>query len=370
MIVSILVFILVLSLLILVHELGHFFVARKLGIWVEEFGFGLPPRIFGRKFGETIYSINLFPFGGFARMHGEDVEDNIQKPKRSFLSKSKKARSLVVVAGVLMNFMLAIIAFSVVYAFSGIPKEAGYVKILDVSASTPAQTAGVLPGDIIKTVDGSEVSDGTSFVALIDAKRGEKVGLLILRDENGAKSEKKITVVPRQNPPEGEGALGVTIASTEVYFPPFWQRPFYGVYFGFKDAIFWGKTILFSFSSIVAGLFHGSVPKDVSGPVGIYAITTEAQKAGILALINFVGILSVNLAILNLIPFPALDGGRLFFIALEAVFGRKVLPRVEAIAHAAGMVILLLLLVAVTIGDVRRLIISGGISGFLQSFSK
>jgi regulator of sigma E protease len=370
MITSVLVFIVVLSVLILVHELGHFITARRAGVWVEEFGIGLPPRIYGKKIGETIYSINLFPFGGFARMHGEDYEESLTKPGRSFIKKGKGVRSFIVLAGVLMNFVLAILAFSVVYAFSGVPKPAGYVKIIDVASAGPSQAAGILPGDKVISVDGKEVPDSNTFIGLVDAKKGEKIAVIVSRFTAGIEERKKITLTPRENPPENEGPLGVTITSTEIYFPPLWQRPFYGVYYGFKDAVFWGKAILFSFASIVGGLFKGAVPKDISGPVGIFAITTEAYKVGILALINFVGILSVNLAILNLVPFPALDGGRLLFIAVEAIFGRKVLPRVEATIHTVGMIILLLLLLAVTVGDLRRLVAAGGIDGFLQSFTK
>src|SRR3989344_3183337 len=120
---SILIFLLVLSILVLVHEFGHFWVARKNGVWVEEFGFGLPPRIWGKKIGETIYSINLFPFGGFVRLHGEQEEEGITNPKRAFLNKSKKARVAVVVAGVVMNFLLAIASFAIIYSFSGVPRD-------------------------------------------------------------------------------------------------------------------------------------------------------------------------------------------------------------------------------------------------------
>src|SRR3989337_4187087 len=135
---SILVFLLVLSILVRVHELGHFIVARKMGILVEEFGFGLPPRIIGKKIGETLYSINLLPFGGFVRLHGENTRDGVTKPKSAFINKSKKTRISVIVAGVIMNFIFAIVAFSVVYSFSGIPKESNKVKIVGVAPESPA----------------------------------------------------------------------------------------------------------------------------------------------------------------------------------------------------------------------------------------
>src|SRR3989304_6555702 len=133
MLANILVFLGILSLLVLVHELGHFFVARWAGIWVEEFGFGLPPRILGKKFGQTIFSLNLLPFGGFVKLHGEGSEEGVSKPKRAFINKSKKARVAVLLAGVLMNFLLGILAFGIVYSFSGVPKESQNVRIVDVS---------------------------------------------------------------------------------------------------------------------------------------------------------------------------------------------------------------------------------------------
>ena len=180
----------------------------------------------------------------------------------------------------------------------------------------------------------------------------------------------QIDTTPRANPPPGEGSLGVTITTTEIYFPPVWQRPFYGIYFGFKEAWFWGQTIVVGLWTIIAGLFKGQAPQGVSGPVGIFAVTTEAAKSGVLTLINFLGVLSVNLAILNIIPFPALDGGRLLFIGIESVIGKKVVPKVEATIHTIGMIILLALLLAITVSDIRHLIIAGGITNFLSTMGK
>src|SRR3972149_8192322 len=146
MISSILVFLLVLSILVLVHELGHFIVARKNGVWVEEFGFGLPPRLFGKKIGETLYSVNLFPFGGFVRLHGENSEEDVIYPKRSFSNKNKRTRIAIIAAGVCMNFLLAVVAFGITYSFNGIPKITKDVKIVDIATSSPAQIGGLVVG--------------------------------------------------------------------------------------------------------------------------------------------------------------------------------------------------------------------------------
>lgn len=367
---SILVFLLVLSILVLVHELGHFLVARHFGVMVEEFGFGLPPRLFGKKIGDTFYSVNALPFGGFVRLHGENSEEEITFPKRSFLKKKKITKVAIIVSGVIMNFILAVFAFAVTYSFNGVPQETKNVKIVDISTSSPAQVAGIIVGDIVRSVNKKPITTNSEFISLVDKEKGKKVTLEIERIINSEKMTKKITLTPREKPPEGEGPLGVVISNTEIYYPPVLLRPFYGIYYGFKDAVFWGKNVISGFYGIFTSLFKGKVPQDIAGPVGIFALTSEASKVGIFAVINFIGILSVNLAILNILPFPALDGGRLFFIFLEGVIGKKVLPKVESVIHTVGMIILLALLLAVTAHDIIRLIAAGGISGFLKSVVK
>ena len=364
---SIVVFIIVLSILILVHEAGHFFVAKKAGVKVEEFGFGIPPRVWGKKVGETTYSINLLPFGGFVRLHGENVEEEVEEPERAFLNKGKLQRTAIILAGVFMNFVLAMVAFSIVYSFSGIPRETDQVKLLEVTPASPAQEAGMLEGDIVKFVNDTPVSSIEEFTSLIDEYKGERTNIVVLRQEAGKQTEKTIRLVPREKPPENEGPLGVVISSTEIYFPPIWQRPFVGIYYGFQEAFFWTKTVIAGLGDIFAGLFRGQTPKDIAGPVGIYAITSQAASAGILTLINFIGFLSIQLAVLNVLPFPALDGGRLLFIGIESVFGKKVLPKVEAIIHTIGMVILLGLIFAITFYDIKRLVQAGGIENFVEN---
>ncbi len=380
MLVSILVFLLVLSILVMVHEFGHFITARWFGVPVLEFALGLPflPKIWSIKIKETTYSIYPVLFGGFVRLLGENGEEEIEYyhastrgisggadyySKKQFINKPKKVRIAVIVAGVVMNFLLAIFAFAIVYTFSGIPRDTKMLKVVDVSAGSPAQTAGVVVGDIITKVDKDQVTSVSDFISKVGSQKGKNVSFEIVRNGATIKSQMK----PRETPPAGEGPLGVTITSTEIYFPPVWQRPFYGIYYGFKEAIFWGQNIATGLWTLVTGLFKGQVPQDVSGPVGIFAVTTEAAKNGIITLINFIGILSVNLAILNILPFPALDGGRLLFIFIEGILGRKVLPKVESAVHSIGMIILLLLIVAITIHDIQRLIAAGGISGFLNS---
>jgi regulator of sigma E protease len=370
MITSVITFIIVLSILVLVHELGHYFVARKNGILAEEFGIGLPPKIWSKKFGDTIISINALPFGGFVRLRGENNEEKVEDKKRSFSSKKKRVRIAVLTAGVIMNVLLGIVSFAIVYSFSGIPRDTKQVTIVEIAQGSPAQIANLIIGDKILTVDKNKVQSNSDFMKIVEEKKGKKVVLEVERKSGDSKETKKFTVTPRENPPAGEGAIGVTISSMEVWFPPVWQRPFVGVYYGTKEAIFWGKTIAVGLFDMVAGLFKGVTPKDVAGPVGIFAVTTEVAKTGILSLINFMGILSINLAILNILPFPALDGGRVFFVALEGIVGKKVLPKVENYVHMIGMIILLALILLITISDIRKLIIAGSLSNFINTMVK
>jgi regulator of sigma E protease len=363
---SAIVFILVLSVLVLVHEAGHFFAARRAEILVEEFGFGIPPRLFGKKIGETIYSINLFPFGGFVRLHGESISDGIAYPKRAFLNKSKKTRAIVILAGVIMNFVLAVIAFAVVYSVSGIPKDTKDVSVIEVAQGSPADIAGFETGDVITKVNGREVLSNEDFLSAVKDTIGKEAVFSLRRGEKII----EIKAIPRENPPQGQGALGVVVSTTSIFYPPLWQRPFVGIYYGFREALFWTGMITAGLINMIVGLFRGVVPKDVAGPVGIYALTSQAASLGVLALVNFVGVLSVNLAILNVLPFPALDGGRMLFIVIERFLGRRVIPRVENIIHAAGMAILMLLLFAVTFADIRRLVLAGSVDGFLKNLVK
>ncbi len=360
---SIITFLIVLSILVLVHELGHFLVAKKSGVWVEEFGFGIPPRLFGKKVGETIYSLNLFPFGGFVRLHGELTEENVTKPKRSFMGKSKKAKIAIISAGVVMNFILAIFCFAIVYSFSGIPRVTEDVRIVEVFENSPADSAGLVAEDIVYEIAGANVATIDEFINVVGENKEKEINFQVIRGEE----QLSVSLTPRETPPEGEGPVGVAITTMETYFPPFWQRPFIGAYHGFQEALFWGGAVVGGFGKMIVDLFAGQAPKDIAGPVGIFAITTEAASHGILTLINFVGVFSVNLAVLNFIPFPGLDGGRLLFIGIESVFGKKVLPKIEPTIHAVGLLVLIGLLLLITVHDIRGLIAAGSLSGFLEN---
>lgn len=338
---SLLIFVAGLSVLVLVHEVGHFLVARRFGIKVEEFGLGFPPRLWAKKKGDTVYSLNAIPVGGFVKLYGED--ESVKKDKEhAYYHKGKIPRAVVVVAGVLMNYILALIVFSIVAWYT-----TGYVKLNEIQADTPAERAGLKAGDKVLKVNDKEVYYVDQFYGLIKAKQGQEVSLSIKRD--GKTEDVKVT--PRKDPPEGQGFLGVGLGQ-EPY--PLDKRPLMSVKHGFGQTLFWiGMT--FQGVKIIAGdIGEGRAPEGVSGPVGILRVTDAVVKYGVIPLLSLMGIISVNLAVLNLLPIPALDGGRLLFIAVETFFGRKVLPTFEKYAHTVGFVLLIALILLTTFKDLAN----------------
>jgi len=385
--VTALAFLIILSVLILVHEGGHFLAARRAGILVEEFGFGLPPRIWGKKIGETIYSINALPFGGFVRLYGEEEVVGRNK-ERAFSNKSQRVRIKILLSGVLMNLLLGVSAFCLVYSFLGIPEKANRIKVEAILEGSPSQEAGLHRGDIVDKFNGQEVRDNKTFIDLTNKSLGEQVILEVIREGEGSCQEEKeerpgvflereilaggndgenysycekgkllAVITPRVGYPQNEGPLGVVISDTEVKFYPFYKMIPKAIYSGFLEAFYWLKEILASLArlifSVLAG--RGTMGMDVAGPVGIYQITGEVAKTGGWALIQLAGILSVNLAVLNVIPFPALDGGRVAFVLSEKFLGKRKREKIELWANRVGMVILLLSILLVTINDIKRI---------------
>lgn len=345
----------VISLLILVHEWGHFYSARKLGVKVEEFGFGFPPKVYAKVKNGVRYSFNLLPFGGFVKIFGEHGEGE-QDPK-SFISRPAWQRFIILAAGVFMNLVLAWVFFSV-GAGIGVPQvedEAGSgapVSIIGVLAGSPADTAGLKFGDKILEMRAEGASlriesekDVRDFV---DAYRGEEVTLLIRRGN----AVQEIKAVPRPNFPEGEGPLGIALARLTVKRAPFYLAPWEGL-----------KTLVGSVEVTVRGL--GILLKDifverkvsaaVSGPVGIFFFARDTMALGFSYVLQFIGMLSVNLAILNFLPIPALDGGRILFLLIEKVRGRRIAPSAENFAHALGFAFLVLIMILVTYKDIVRI---------------
>jgi regulator of sigma E protease len=217
----------------------------------------------------------------------------------------------------------------------------------------------------VRKVDGKETIYVDEFILALGDNVGREVSISVDREVGGVKDTVTKNVYVREEPPEDEGALGVVIVS-DTYYPALYLRPFYGVYFGFKQSVFWTKLVLGGLPKLFSDITTQGVPKDIAGPVGIFVITSETVKFGYIAILNLLGILSVNLAIINVLPIPALDGGRLLFILIEGIIGRKVVPKVEAVIHTVGFVALITLLLALTIREVG-LIVSQGFSGFVET---
>ena len=357
---TLIAFLLILSVLVLVHELGHFFVAKLFKIKVEEFGFGFPPRVWGKKIGETLYSLNLLPIGGFVKLYGEDeagggkigVGKKITKDlSRAFFSRPIWQRLLVVVAGVFMNFVLAVVIISFIFATIGAPTPVNEVIVTSIVKDSPADTAGLRPGDVVQSINGKKIIQSSELISITRENLGEAITLEVKDQKSNVRLVK---VTPREKYPSDQGPMGVSIGQKVVVKKYSWyQAPFAGT----KEAIKTSFLIVAGVGSLVGEIVRtGSVPQGVAGPIGIAQLTGEFVHSGIYAVLSFLALLSLNLAILNVLPIPALDGGRLFFILIEAVTRRKVPAKFESYAHAVGIALLLALIALITIHDVGRLV--------------
>jgi regulator of sigma E protease len=378
---DLLIILVVLSILIFVHEFGHFIVAKKSGIKVLEFGFGIPPRIIGKKIGETIYSINLFPIGGFVRLFGEDSRDIEGEPgadfdkkkakERAFFAKSKKVRLAVIIAGVVMNMLLGAFIFSSLYTISGIPTFTDGVEISAIFKGSPAEETFEVEDNVV-AINSQAIKNVDEFSGIVGKYRGEELDFEVLRQGKMM----TLTAIPRIDPPvhqlpqqlkvsrgkvscvsetSQEGPLGVIISpKLEMIHYPFWQMPFRGVSLGFLEAFAWGEGIIKGLIGIFSQLACGAVPEGVGGPIEIGFQVAKFRRAGIGPLLNFMAIISINLAIVNLLPIPALDGGRVLFIGLEAITGRRSNERLERIANTVGFAILITLVILISIQDIIR----------------
>ncbi len=361
MLTTIIAFVLILSVLVLIHELGHFLVAKKLGIKVEEFGFGFPPRVFGVRKGETLYSINLLPVGGFVKLFGEDSagggsvkdlkkgEEKISGKdlKRAFFARPIWQRFTVVVAGVVMNFFLAVVLISYLFATQGVALPTKNIHVTDILKGSPAESAGLKTGDEIAQLNGKDILKTEEIIKTVKENLGKEVTLTVVR---GGKTL-TISVTPRTTYPKGEGPVGVGISNVEIKKYTWYEAPFFGT----LEALKFSWLIVQGLGQMVSDIvLHGQKPKGVAGPVGVAQLTGQAVSYGVNATLWFVGLLSINLAVLNVLPIPALDGGRLFFIIIEAVFRKKVNPKYETLSHAIGLAVLLSLMLLITVFDVLR----------------
>ncbi len=421
---TIIIFILILGVLIFVHELGHFVVARRNGIKAEEFGFGFPPRIFGvqtwrekklEKIAEeenvevdiqdtisggseiiketitdekkeidvvkmvrrwrwtwgkqnaieenpergTIYSLNWIPLGGFVKIKGEDGES---KDADSFASKSAWTRTKVLAAGVIMNFVLAWFLISICLMI-GIPEPVAEgesrsdskIQISEIISDTPAKLMGLKAGDEIlkeqKTLSGTklEIKNIKDFQDYILANKGKEIAIQVQRGNEVL----DLKGTPRIDYPENQGALGISMAETAIYKYP-WYQSFWKGFLILLDLIL---AMILALYGIVKNLLFGKAAGvEIAGPVGIAVLTKQAAELGLVYILQFTAILSINLGIINAFPFPALDGGRILFIIIEKIKRSPVSQKTEQAFHAIGFALLIALMIFITFRDILNVI--------------
>lgn len=414
---TVIAFIVIFGALVFFHELGHLIFAKRAGILCREFAIGFGPKVFSHKKGETTYTIRLLPIGGFVRMAGEDpemieikpghrigllfnkdekvnkiiltnkekypncriveveyadiekellikgfpddeddelktfiidpkavivengIESQIAPIDRQFGSKTLAQRTMAIFAGPMMNFILAFFVFIIIAFIQGVPTNEP--KLGEITPDGAAKAAGLKKGDVIQTINGSEISSWSDVVEVIRKNPNEKLDFSVQRDQK----DLEIVVTPIEKTVEGKkiGLIGV--------YSPVEKSPILAIKAGFTETYFWTKQIFVMVGKLVTGQFSIDA---LSGPVGIYQATDDVAKSGIFYLMKWAGILSINLGIMNLLPIPALDGGRLMFFAVEAVRGKPIDRQKEGMVHFIGFALLMLLMLVVTWNDIQR----------------
>jgi regulator of sigma E protease len=358
---TILVFLVVLSVLVVAHELGHFWAARRAGIKVEEFGLGFPPKLYSWKDKEgTEWSLNLIPLGGFVRMQGENGEGPLTKG--SFSLASPGARLLTLAGGVLMNTLMAWFLYSLA-ALGGSPTiletpellaqaEEKAVTIVEIAPNSPASAEDKITiGQHLFAVNGAEVVDAASARALLTAAQpGTEIVLSLGRQ---ADEQTDVVVTAAYIESIDRSGVGVGLVDTGIIKTPWYQAPLLGA----QDTWWAFVGVVSTFGALLISPFTGSnLVAQLSGPVGIASMTGEVARLGFTYLLRFAAMLSVNLAVLNILPFPALDGGRIALLALEVIRrGRRLTAQAEGYIHASGFALLMILVVFVTYRDIVRL---------------
>ncbi len=373
MIFSIIIGILVLSILIFVHEAGHFIAAKLFGVKVEEFGFGfpIPGKIWSFKKGETTYSINWLPAGGFVRLYGEESGANENDP-RSFSAQKVWKRIIIAGAGVIINILLGITIFTIMLASMGFKQDfnlqipnkfpfgtqTNYGLITFVEDSSPAKDAGLKVGDKILKIDGQSISDSNVLRNYVKDHAGTQIDLIVQNLNDTTTREIKVT--PRKNPPKDQGALGVGLEQgSTISYNSIPEKIFSGVLHSANMLQYqWtGMSNLFS-QSVKEGSVT-PITKNASGPIGLVAIFSVILQGGgveaLKSLMLLTAMISLLLGIFNLLPIPAADGGRLFFFYIEAIFGKKVPARIENRIHMVGFIVLLVLFVLIAFNDVVKI---------------
>ncbi|MBP9701439.1 MAG: site-2 protease family protein [Candidatus Pacebacteria bacterium] len=364
---SVILFFIVLAILVLVHEFGHFLFAKKFGIRVDEFGLGFPPKLWGKKYGETEYTLNLIPFGGFVRIFGENPDDESSHgpdAKRAIVHKPRWQQAIVLFGGILFNFLFAWVLISFAFA-NGVPASredyASYtehisdfrIAITQVSGLSPAEKAGIKPGDsIIKIESGTIVVDGEALtIPVIKDTLTRGANPVTLHIKRGHIETAPIVITPEKGIVPGKYGIGIAMEDVGTMELPFHLA----VYEGGKFTLHMISGVAMGLYDLIAGLVKGSPDLSaVSGPVGIAGLVGDAAKLGITYLLMFTALISINLGVINLVPFPALDGGRLFVLLLEAIRRKPLRARFINMMNTVGFVILLMIMLLVTFKDIFK----------------
>jgi len=357
----------ILTVLIVVHEFGHFLAAKRAGLKVEEFGIGYPPRIFRKKIGETIYSINLIPFGGFVKIYGENFNKELLKDKRSFYVQPPKIKAKIVLAGIIANIALAVFLlyiFLFAHHFSSYQtllfdyhfpfgKQEILPVVLMVAPESPAEQAGISAYDIILSLNGKKIKKVDEFIGYIKEHAGEKITIQI--ENLISNKEREIEVIPRKEYPKNQGPLGVAVAGTiKIEY----QKPIEKIFSGFLHGF---NLIHYSFSALSYFVKQSFTQRtieplgsSVAGFVGIIAMVKITAQAGFWQLLNLVALISLGLAMANILPIPGADGGRMIFVIYEAVFKKPAPPKLEQKVNEFGFVLIIILMILITFKDIRQ----------------
>ena len=363
---SIVIFFIVLAILVLVHECGHFLFAKKFGIRVDEFGLGFPPKIWGKKYGETEYTINWIPFGGFVRIFGENPDESSTHgpdAKRAMVHKPRWQQAIVLFGGILFNFIFAWILISIAFSI-GVPASredyAQYanritdtrIAITQVNSSSPAEKAGIKAGDsILKIEAGSIVLEGELLTLPVIRDTLTRSGNPVVITLKRAQQETIASVIPEKGIIEGKYAIGIAMEDVGTMELPIHLA----VYEGGKFTLHMISGVAMGLYDLIAGIVKGNPDlSSIAGPVGIAGLVGDAAKLGITYLLMFTALISINLGVINLVPFPALDGGRLFVLLIEAVRRKPLKARVLNMMNTVGFVVLLMIMLLVTFKDLFK----------------
>lgn len=366
---AIIIFLIILSVLVIIHELGHFLAAKKVGIGVEEIGFGLPPRAWGKKIKNTIYSINWLPFGGFVRLVGEDPTDKKKKQKNSFFIKPAWQRFLVVVAGVFINFIFAILIFYIVVFALGFKvslpllvehrfkfvNQSSQVLVAEIGEKSPAEIAGIKTGDSILKIDGENILTIDQLQKIVRSSDSKELTLILENPINN--QQRQVKIMPKYNEQLKASVLGIGLGELVVLkYDTLPQKIFSGFIHSYNTVEYSGKVFAKLIGFAIRERNIAPVSEGVAGPVGIAQMTSQVVSLGFISVLQLVGLLSLNLAVVNILPLPALDGGRLFFIVVEVVTRKRVHPVFEKWVHNVGFALLIGLIVLITYNDILKLL--------------